>query len=1188
MGHIKYARAEVLSTHWAPQRVDNARLASIGKTASLLEKTKHDKFLTDDGYLYVTVRAISSRVNRNNDSWPADELQRAYRTFEGKPIFVDHRNHDPKRARGIVVDSAVHVDDEKLSALDPFYGSSQCESYHNPPTWVELLLEVDAKRFPKLAKAFIDGKIDAVSMGALVEFSDCNICNNRAYEPQQFCSHILAKGAEFNTLDHNGQRTSKKSAEVCRSVTFFEISAVFDPADTTALVKGIRAANADDPRDGIGIDQLKSELMQAEDAGDRQRASDIREQIRHLHERAAHNTEDEMAATDQQPNFRNPEDQNLIIAARQSYQQAISEGADNLLAVKSALTALKSEGVDKDRAVDIARLAVGERIAGSKTADRQNDDPQADMKTAPDMIDTLRQERPCPVCGSSGMVDGACPACFTPDTMVRTRDGYVPISTIEVGDEVLTEDGGYRKVAVVHENEYEGFLYEIDTHSTIEPIRATPNHPFKALVGQHTTRKADACKPGRCNRLPDGIGLDKWGNVTVTHGMDWVEAEDLTADSYVVLHAPKQTFDLDRVVVPQEHRGTHNRRGPVEFELTPDFLWAAGMYLAEGSTSTRSINFSLHRDEVAYQERLRSTFEHLGYNVSVSLSASKQQSAVVEIHSSTLAEWLPRWLGHLSHNKSIPAELLNLPDEKLDHVVQGVLDGDGGKTHQRLFDQTSPHLAMQVSEYTLRRGGCPSAFAADRPERKRSYTVHGAETATIEKVRTKATKKHMWQYMGSTLTKVKSIKQVPYFGKVYNLTVEGDPTYVVQNHLVHNCQYVEPPEGFDNPDLDRAKQIEDALEQSKAENALEQQTQGQPGMQPGGAGGAPQAPAQPPQQQMAASWVQTYPKVVSSTSVTGEHIATSSERNLDGGRVNTREKPLLPPGRKPSDKPKEIQVVKDYSKPVESRYRVLAADAPAGEGAEKRVDGGGKGGVGLDTDHAKKDNTSREADIERIHTKTWSGNEGDSLGQQSPVTTEVFEPFKAAGVKVACDNKDCDGDCDECKDAAKEHEAALKQADATPAKGNGGWPDHEPSKVDLEGGLTEEVGPPTETWGDHGDSLGQQDPVTKEPFGDHKWSKAAADARAHMLACFKLAETEVALGITQPEMKFARVGELESESRDSLKARLDALVQARKASAISIPARKTVAAVPPPVRMASVEATSNGGYTNLEDQMLFC
>jgi hypothetical protein len=215
----KFAKAEILDVRTSKARHKNA---SLGKFAAIGDGDTN--YRVEDGYIYTKVRAISSRVNKNNDGWPAEELAKAFKTFVGKPIFVDHNNSDPERARGVVVDARLHVEDDlqKASALDPYYATAP--DNHKPPTWVELLLETDARQFPKLAKAIISGDIDSVSMGANVDRTQCNICSNWATSVQEYCDHIKSKGASFDFFESSmGRKTSRKSYEDCYDIHFFEI-----------------------------------------------------------------------------------------------------------------------------------------------------------------------------------------------------------------------------------------------------------------------------------------------------------------------------------------------------------------------------------------------------------------------------------------------------------------------------------------------------------------------------------------------------------------------------------------------------------------------------------------------------------------------------------------------------------------------------------------------------------------------------------------------------------------------------------------------------------------------------------------------------------------------------------------------------------------------------------------------------
>jgi hypothetical protein len=123
---------------------------------------------------------------------------------------VDHHNSDPKKARGVIVDAKFHVDDHKTASLDPYYSSDDVDPEHLPASWVELLLEVDAKNFPRLARAIIEGSrnpdkgIDGFSMGCDVERSVCSICKNSATSPEEFCNHIKLKGHEHKSAPRQG------------------------------------------------------------------------------------------------------------------------------------------------------------------------------------------------------------------------------------------------------------------------------------------------------------------------------------------------------------------------------------------------------------------------------------------------------------------------------------------------------------------------------------------------------------------------------------------------------------------------------------------------------------------------------------------------------------------------------------------------------------------------------------------------------------------------------------------------------------------------------------------------------------------------------------------------------------------------------------------------------------------------
>lgn len=178
-------------------------------------------FTPESGYVYVISRAISSRVNANYDGWPVAVLKEGYKTFNGRPIYVEHNNQDPERARGVIL-SSIYKESKLSSGLVD--ASVYC------------LMEVDAKSFPKLAKAIMEHKINGVSMGADVGFTICSACDNKASKPSEYCSHIPTLKGRKVVIYKGASRKEVTVWENCHTANFFELSFVADPADESAHI----------------------------------------------------------------------------------------------------------------------------------------------------------------------------------------------------------------------------------------------------------------------------------------------------------------------------------------------------------------------------------------------------------------------------------------------------------------------------------------------------------------------------------------------------------------------------------------------------------------------------------------------------------------------------------------------------------------------------------------------------------------------------------------------------------------------------------------------------------------------------------------------------------------------------------------------------------------------------------------
>lgn len=425
----KFAKAEILEVKGSHERLTNP---TLGKIAS------YEDYRTSDGYLYTRVIAISSRVNKNHDGWPSEELVKAANTFMGKPIFVDHHNSNPKKARGVIVDVKVHQD-EHTASTDNYYASAP--DNHRPPTYIELLLEVDAKTYPKLAKAIIDGDIDSVSMGCNVERSRCSHCGHWATSPEEYCKHIRHKGAIFEMTSSTGERHSRKSYEDCYDIGFFEISYVFDPADVTALVKDVRTARSVHAEAGDDLsddelrryeeeekrrDQSRPEQLYDEETFQSQFGPDL-QRIQALPTTAEPGQPDgpashsdiggfaDAAAEALRANGHDPDQIQSDMQARwapgareERVRQHDQAGMGRTLDEIRALPDLDDQF--NNYLLDNPHLNPDDPRHQSTVKTAENPLPQSMEPHAPQPVDTLRQEKVCNVCGEE-MQDGKCDVC---------------------------------------------------------------------------------------------------------------------------------------------------------------------------------------------------------------------------------------------------------------------------------------------------------------------------------------------------------------------------------------------------------------------------------------------------------------------------------------------------------------------------------------------------------------------------------------------------------------------------------------------------------------------------------------------------------------------------------------------------------------------------------------------------------
>lgn len=187
--------------------------------------------LRDEKLLWVRARAIDAdTVNANGDYFAKAELLKevdiiqtdsegkkvktkgpAYKTFEGVPMYANHKNDDVLEAKGMVIHA--EWDDSENCVYTVFY--------------------IDESAYPDIARGIRIGYMHDVSMGCQVEQGECSECGNIAATEKDYCDCLKKYKGKIHP------KSGKKVYEKNMGLKFIELSVVGDGAFPTCEIEEI-------------------------------------------------------------------------------------------------------------------------------------------------------------------------------------------------------------------------------------------------------------------------------------------------------------------------------------------------------------------------------------------------------------------------------------------------------------------------------------------------------------------------------------------------------------------------------------------------------------------------------------------------------------------------------------------------------------------------------------------------------------------------------------------------------------------------------------------------------------------------------------------------------------------------------------------------------------------------------------
>lgn len=345
--------------------------------------------------------------------------------------------------------------------------------------------------------------------------------------------------------------------------------------------------------------------------------------------------------------------------------------------------------------------------------------------------------------------------CIAKGQQVFTKNGYVNIEDISLGDKVLSHLGNWCEVTnKMTKLERKKPFVEIKYKGYHNPLVCTFDH--KCFVYDKTTgTKA------------------------------WVEAGKLNLYNHYMLLPVAKNQENNHILFLDSAYRDKTAMGPIlpsSIEVTPMIAEALGHFLAEGCCNDAIASATGHKkeeDEVtAYGQVLQNAFslKHMGIY-------KRGNDFTYSLHSRQLAKQMRKWFYSKTKLKKVPDFVLAWDKTLIDSFLKGYLFGDGYKRKNRQQASVMSHIAVSgLVQLFLQMGQTPSV---------RFNPVAGVFNIEYSLLSTKEKLIHNdGEHQLMPLEEIKIFRPSRGSERVYDLTVDNDSSFVIGHASVHNCHRI--------------------------------------------------------------------------------------------------------------------------------------------------------------------------------------------------------------------------------------------------------------------------------------------------------------------------------------------------------------------------------------------------------------
>ena len=357
--------------------------------------------------------------------------------------------------------------------------------------------------------------------------------------------------------------------------------------------------------------------------------------------------------------------------------------------------------------------------------------------------------------------------CFVAGTKVTIQDKFKSIEDIKVGDRVLTHKNRYKKVSNIMNQEVE-MLFELKVYGQTL-IHCTENHPFYCIT--RTTKYPTIIENGIKKRTK---------SYSYSKNATWIETKDLIPNKHFIginINKNFQEFDFE---------GISNSN---------NFYWFIGRFLADGwiqdaprsdrkNSNVNKVFLCCGKHESQIVEKKLNTLD-LHY------TKVEERTVFKYIFSNTKLLKFFKKFGRYAHGKFIPKFIQDAPIDKLEYFIEGYRSGDGAIINDlHRITTVSEELAYSFQNIIHKVYQLPCRIS--KTVLSDTTVIEGREVSqkTCYSISYKLyeTREKVLIYNNKIWVPVKKITPTIKTTQVYNIEVEEDESYTVQNLICHNCQ----------------------------------------------------------------------------------------------------------------------------------------------------------------------------------------------------------------------------------------------------------------------------------------------------------------------------------------------------------------------------------------------------------------